>query len=102
MPPILSPAELTLLQYLHEHTPVRGNRIALDPKAIKRDLRISTTHLADDSSTLATHGFAGVRHARVGDNDASPPVCSAIWVTNKGVDYLKQSQSGRGVGRVLG
>jgi hypothetical protein len=90
----LSPAELTLLQYLHDHAGVAGGRIGLDPKAIKRELRISVTRLAEDSASLAAHGFAGVRHTRPGADDVPSTTCSAIWVTSKGQDYLRRSQSG--------
>src|SRR5688572_28735722 len=98
MSAIISLAELTLLQHLHEHGGVAGGRIGLDPKVIKRDLRISMTRLEEDSASLAAHGFAGVRHTRPGADNASPSTCSAIWVTSKGQAYLRRSQSGPGVG----
>ena len=89
MPEHISDSELTVLQYLQEHSGVSGGRIALDPKYIKRGLRVSMDRLTEDSAALATHGFAGVRHARRDDEDASPPTCSAIWVTCEGENYLR-------------
>ena len=89
----ISQAELTLLQYLHEHSGVSGGRIGLDPKPITRELRISMTQLAEHSAALAAHGFAGVRHTRPGADEVPSSTCSAIWVTSKGQDYLRRSQS---------
>jgi hypothetical protein len=93
----ISPAELTLLRYLHDRAAVAGDRIALDPKAIKRGLRISTTQLAEDSASLAAHGFAGVRHTRFGLDHVPVDTCSGIWVTSKGEAYLNGSHSAPGV-----
>jgi hypothetical protein len=93
MSPTISQAELTLLQYLHQHAGISGGRIGLDPKAIRRDLRINMPRLAEDSASLAAHGFAGVRHTRPGADDVPSSTCSAIWVTSKGEDYLRRSQS---------
>jgi hypothetical protein len=93
----ISPAELTLLRYLHERTGGSGGRIALDPKAIKRGLRISATQLAEDSASLAAHGFAGVRHTRFGLDHVPVDTCSGIWVTSKGEAYLNGSHSVPGV-----
>jgi hypothetical protein len=89
----ISPAELTLLQYLHDRAGVSGGRIALDPKAIKRGLRISATQLAEAAASLAAHGFAGVRHTRFGLNHVPVDTCSGIWVTSKGEAYLTRSCS---------
>jgi hypothetical protein len=96
MPANISASELTLLQYLQDHSNVSGGRIALDPKHIKRGLRVSMERLAEDSAALATYGFAGVRHVRRDDDDdASPRTCSAIWVTSQGEKHLRsRSRSG--------
>ena len=88
----ISPEEMTLLQYLHEHSGVRGGRIGLDPKVIKRELRISSERLDVDSASLAAHGLAGVRHTRTGSDERPSSTCSAIWVTIKGEDYLTRSR----------
>jgi hypothetical protein len=87
----ISQAELTLLQYLHERSGVRGGRIGLDPKPIRRDLGLSESRLAEDSASLVAHGLAGVRHVRTGPEELPSSVCCAIWVTSKGEDYLKRS-----------
>lgn len=86
-----------LLQYLHEHAGVSGGRIGLDPKSIKRGLRISETRLAEDAAALAAHGLAGVRHTRPRDEGAHTPISSAIWVTSKGEDYLRRFRVSPGV-----
>jgi hypothetical protein len=95
----ISQEELTLLTYLHEHSGLRGGRIGLDPKAIKRELRISAARLAMDSASLAAHGFAGVRHVRTGPDERPSSTCSAIWVTIKGEDYLTRSRRRPGASR---
>src|SRR4051812_6460442 len=89
----LSPAELTLLQHLHDRAGVSGERVALDPKAIRRVLRISTTQLAADAAALAALGLAGVRHSRFGLDHVPVDTCSGIWVTSKGEAYLNGSRS---------
>jgi hypothetical protein len=86
----LTRQEWTLLQYLHDRSGIPGARFGLDPKFVRRGLRISTTHFARDSASLAARGFAAVRYARSDAGDVSTP-CSAIWVTSKGEDYLKKS-----------
>ena len=92
----ISPAELTLLQYLHDRAGVSGGRIALDPKAIKRGLRLSATQFAEDSASLAARGFAGVRHTRFGLDHVPVDTCSGIWVTTKGEAYLNDSRDAKG------
>src|SRR5947207_1565490 len=89
----ISPTELTLLEYLHKHSGVSGGRIGLDPKPIKRELRISMTRFAEDSVALAAYGFAELRYARAGAGNERSSTCSAIWVTTKGVEYLSRSRS---------
>jgi hypothetical protein len=84
---------LTLLQYLYDRSGIPGGRIGLDPKGIMRALRITVERFAEDSASLAAHGFAGRRCLRGADGAASS-TCSAIWVTSKGEDYLEQSQTG--------
>ena len=86
----ISQAQLALLRYLHEHAGARGSRIGLDPKPIRRELGLSESRLAEDSASLAALGLAGVRHARTGPEERPSSVCSAIWVTSKGEDYLKR------------
>jgi hypothetical protein len=88
----LSQTELTLLQYLHEHSGGSGERIWLDPKPIARRLRISVTQFAADSASLAALGFAGVRDFRADANDVPSAKRSAIWLTGKGEDYLRLAQ----------
>ena len=88
----ISREELALLEYLHEHAGVRGGRIGLDPKVIKRELRISAARLDVDSASLAAQGLAGVRHTRTGSDERPSSTCSAIWVTIKGEDYLTRSR----------
>lgn len=90
----VSPAELTLLQYLHEHSGGSGRRIGLDPMHIRRGLRISPTRFAEDSASLGAHGFVGVRCLRPDADDVPSATCSAIWVTSKGEDYLRRSHPG--------
>jgi hypothetical protein len=92
----ISRTELRLLHYLLERTGASGGRIALDPKAIMRGLRINATQLAADSAALAAHGFAGVRHSRSGPENVPVEACSAVWVTSKGEAYLKRAQSAPG------
>jgi hypothetical protein len=84
--------ELTLLQYLHDRSGIPGARFGLDPKFVKRGLRISVTQFDRDSASLATHGLAAVRYARSSDGDVPSSTCSAIWVTSKGEDYLRASR----------
>jgi hypothetical protein len=87
----LTRQELTLLQYLHDRSGIAGARFGLDPKFVKRGLRISVTQFARDSASLAARGLAAVRYARSCAGAVPPSTCSAIWVTSKGEDYLKQS-----------
>ena len=94
---MLSRTELTLLQYLKEHSGVSGGRIGLDPRAVMRTLGISKTQLAEDAASLAGHGFAGVRYARPGADGARSSSCSAIWITTGGEAHLKRSPSRRAV-----
>jgi hypothetical protein len=94
----ISQAELTLLQYLEGRSGSSGQRISLDPKLVSRSLRISLSELAENSASLAAHGFAGVRNFRPNANDVPSAQCSAIWITGKGKDYLRQSQPGPDVG----
>ena len=89
---MVSPAQLTMLQYLHERSGESGDRIWLDPTHIRRGLRISPTRFAEDSASLAAHGFVGVRALRPDANDVPSATCSAIWVTGKGEDYLRRSR----------
>ena len=89
----ISPAELALLEYLHERSGMSGGRIGLDPKPITRVLRISMTRLAETSASLAALGLAGVRHNRASAEGVASTVCAAIWVTSKGQDYLKRAMS---------
>ena len=91
----ISQTELTLLRYLCEHSGAPGARIGLDPKPIRRELGLSASRLAEDSASLAAHGLAGVRHARTGPEELPSSVCCAIWVTSKGVDYLKRLRLAR-------
>ena len=96
---MLSRTELTLLQYLKEHSGVSGGRIGLDPRAVMRTLGISKTQLAEDAASLAGHGLAGVRYARAGADGApsSSSSCSAIWITTGGEAHLKPSPFDRAV-----
>jgi hypothetical protein len=89
----ISHDQLVLLDYLHDHTRGSGERISLDPKLLARRLHISMTRLADDSACLAAHGFAGVRDFRPDGDDVPSAICSAIWVTGKGEDYLRRLES---------
>lgn len=91
---MVSPAQLEMLEYLHERSGGSGRRIGLDPKHIRRGLRISPTRFAEDSASLVAHGFAGVRALRPDANDVPSATCSAIWVTGKGEDYLRRSHPG--------
>jgi hypothetical protein len=93
----LSPAELALLEYLHERSGTSGGRIGLDPKPITRDLRISMTSLAETSASLAALGLAGVRNNRASAEGVASTICAAIWVTSKGQDYLKRARSAAAV-----
>ena len=88
----LSPAQLALLRYLHEHSGGLGGRIGLDPQPVMRGLRIGTAQFADDSARLAAHGLIGVRDFRPDGKKVPSGTCSAIWITGKGEDYLKRSQ----------
>ena len=90
----ISPAELTLLRYLRDHSGVSGGRVGLDPKPVARGLRISMTQFAADSAALAARGLAGVRDLRPDANNVPSGTCSAIWVTSKGEDYLRRSLAG--------
>ena len=89
----ISPAELALLEYLHERSGPSGGRIGLDPKPITRDLRINMTKLAETSASLAALGLAGVRHNRANAESVASNICAAVWVTRKGQDYLKGARS---------
>ena len=89
MSAIISVAELTLLEYLGKHSGRSGERIGLAPKPITRDLRISMEQFAEESASLAAHGFAGIRNFRPDANDIPSSKCSAIWLTKKGEDYLR-------------
>ena len=80
---------MTLLEYLHKHSGSLGERIALDPKPISRSLRISMNQFAENSASLAAHGFAGMRDFRPNTKDVPSSKCSAIWLTKKGDDYLR-------------
>jgi hypothetical protein len=91
----LSQTELTLLQYLREHSGASGERVWLDPKPIARRLRISVTQFAADSASLAALGLAGVRDFRADANDVPSAKRSAIWLTGKGEDYLRLAQCQR-------
>ena len=88
----LSPAQLALLRYLHEHSggPAGGSggRIGLDPRPVMRRLRIGTAQFTEDSACLAAYGLVGVRDFRPNANDVPSATCSAIWITGKGEDYL--------------
>jgi hypothetical protein len=84
----VSRTELALLEYLRAHSCASGERIPLDPKAIKRVLRIDATQFADDAAGLAGRGLAGIRGFRSNENGDRLPGCSAIWLTIKGEDYL--------------
>ena len=88
----ISHAELTLLQYLHEHSGHSDERIWLDPKPIIRGLGISMNQLAKDSASLAVHGLAGFRAFRKTDVDAAGSGPSAVWITRNGEDYLRRSR----------
>jgi hypothetical protein len=88
----LTHQELTLLKYLHDRSGIPGARFGLDPKFVKRGLRISVTQFARDSAALAVRGFAAVRYARSDAGDVPSSTCSAIWVTSKGEDYLKEHE----------
>ena len=87
----ISQAELTLLEYLHEHSGGLCSRIWLDPKPISKSLGISANQLIDNSASLAAHGFAGVRDSRPNANDLPSVECSAIWITRKGKACLRGS-----------
>jgi hypothetical protein len=90
MSPTISPEELTLLQYLQARSGISGERVGLDPKAIKRALRITESRLAADAASLAAHGLAGVRNTRPDANGNPSTTCSAIWLTSKGEAYLER------------
>jgi hypothetical protein len=81
-----------MLQYLHKRSGGSGLRIGLDPKHIRRGLRISPIRFSEDSASLVAHGFVGVRALRPDANDVPSATCSAIWVTGKGEGYLRRSQ----------
>ena len=83
-----------MLEYLHERSGDSGLRIGLDPKYIRRGLRISPAQFAQASASLVDHGFVGVRSLRPDANDVPSATCSAIWVTGKGEDYLRRSHPG--------
>jgi hypothetical protein len=88
----ISATELMLLQYLQAHSGGAGERIGLDPKPIRRSLRISITQFITDASSLVAHGLAGVRDFRADANDIPSSVCSAIWLTGRGEEYLRRSK----------
>ena len=93
MPIYISPPQLGLLQYLREHSGGAGARTSQEPKAVTRDLRISTCQFAADSAALAAHGLAGVRNFWSDSKNAPSATCSAIWLTGKGEEHLRLSQS---------
>jgi hypothetical protein len=96
----ISRAELTMLEYLHQHSGGSGERIWLDPKPIRRDLRISMDQFVEDSASLVAHGFAGVRDFRPDANNVPSSTCSAIWLTRMGEEYLRRSRSGPRLARM--
>jgi hypothetical protein len=89
----ISQTELSLLVYLHEHSGGAGERIGLDPKPIRRSLRLSMNQFIADAASLTARGFAGVRDLRPDANDVPSSKCSAIWLTGKGEDYLRWFRS---------
>ena len=90
----ISQAELALLEYLRRHSGELGERIGLAPKPITRSLRISMIQFAENSASLAALSLAGVRDFRADTNDTPSLRCSAIWLTKKGEDYLKDRAAG--------
>jgi len=88
----ISNAQLTLLNYLDAHSGDFSQRVWLDPRFITRDLRISMIQFAEDSSSLAAQGLAGLRDFRADSNDVPSLKCSAIWLTKEGKEYLRQAQ----------
>jgi hypothetical protein len=94
MLPNISQDELTLLEYLRKQSGGSDERIWLDPKFASRSLRVSMKQFAENSASLASHGFAGVRDFRPDANDVPSLECAAIWITKMGKDYLKRSPSG--------
>jgi hypothetical protein len=89
----LNASERAMLEYLRKHSGGSGERISLDPKPIRRDLRLSAGQFDADATSLAAHGFAGVRGFRSESNpDVPTSGCSAIWVTRKGEDYLRRTR----------
>jgi hypothetical protein len=87
----LTHQECTLLQYLHDRSGIPGARFGLDPKFVQRGLRISVTQFTKDAASLAARGFAAVRYARSAADGVPSCTCSAIWVTSKGENHLKES-----------
>ena len=94
--PAITPAELALLEYLHAHSCRSTVRPWLDPKPITQFFRISMIQFAAYSGALVARGFAGVREFRPDANDVPSLRCSAIWLTQKGEDYLS-SRGRRGL-----
>jgi hypothetical protein len=91
MPPAVTQPELNLMQYLRKHSGRSGERVALDPKPIMRSLRISSVQFTQDAGSLRAHGYAGMRDYRPNANDVPSLLCSSIWLTKKGEDYLKEN-----------
>jgi hypothetical protein len=89
----ISETGLALLIHLQKNSSAMGERISLDPKHIIHRLRISVDQFAQASALLAGHGLAGVRNFRPNANDVPSSKCSAIWLTKKGDDYLKQAEA---------
>ena len=93
MPENISYPQLCLLKYLREHTGGSGARISMEPKAVTRGLRISTSQFTIDSDGLVAHGLVGVRYFWSDAKNAPSSSCSAIWLTGKGEEHLRRSHS---------
>src|SRR5688572_24522645 len=89
----LSPAKLTLLEYLHERSAGSRGRVGRDLKPTTGIPTTTMSRLAESSASLAALGLAGVRHNRPSAEGVASTICSAIWVTSKGQDYLKRTMS---------
>ncbi len=95
MNPTLSRSECALLQYLHDHSAGWGERTALDPKYVIRGLRIGKPGFEADVASLTALGFAGARRVQADLERTAPAVAmvaapSAVWITGKGEDFLRE------------
>lgn len=95
----MNETELRLLAHLHERSAGSGQRVSLDPKAIAGKLRLKLDEVAACAAALAAHGLAGLRGFRPVADESPPTGISAVWLTGKGEDYLRQVEADVGVGR---